>query len=169
MFWAEAPPSLSEEAQRQKNSRLLLGELMLQAGVITNEQMLQALAQQKKTKTRFGEALVSLGILSREIIDEFLQMQERVSTFDLSRVIVDIQLVQKLGLEFCAGRRILPLQKENFQGRSLLTLVMANPADQATLDRVQQAADCHVLPGRASEQDILGALEAQVPPYSRRP
>lgn len=163
MFWAEAPASLLEEAERLRNCRMLLGDLMLQAGVITEEQMARGLERQKQTGGRFGEALVSLDIVSQETIDGFLKMQERVSTFDLSHVIVDLILVHQLGVEFCRGKRILPLQKESFHGRTLLTLVMADPADQATLEQVQQAADCHVLPGRAAEQDILSVLEAQVP------
>jgi hypothetical protein len=163
MFWAEAPASLLEEAERLKNCHMLLGDLMRQAGVVTAEQMARGLAQQKLTGLRFGEALVSLDILSKETIDEFLRLQERVSTFDLSSVVVDLQLVQQLGVDYCRGKGILPLQKESFQGRTLLTLVMANPADQATLERVQQTAACHVLPGRASEHDILAVLKAQLP------
>ena len=163
MFWALAPASLVEEAERLKNCHMRLGDLMRQAGVITDEQLASGLKRQKETGIRFGEAMVSMNILSQETIDEFLRLQERVSTFDLSRVLVDLHLVQQLGVDFCLGKGILPLQKESFQGRTLLTLVMADPADQATLERVQQTADCHVLPGRASEQDILAVLKAQIP------
>ncbi len=163
MFWAEAPASLLEEAERLKNCHMLLGDLMRQAGVITGEQMACGLERQKETGVRFGEAMVSLNILSKDTIDEFLRLQERVSTFNLSGVTVDLQLVQQLGVDFCRGKGILPLQKESFQGRTLLTLVMADPADQATLERVQQTADCHVLPGRATQQDILAVLNAQIP------
>jgi type IV pilus assembly protein PilB len=163
MFWAEAPASLLEEAERLRNCRKRLGDLMLQAGVITKEQVTLGLEHQRRTGVRFGQAMVALNILSRETIEQFLRMQERVSTIDLSGVIIDLHLVQQLGVDFCRGKGILPLQKENFQGRTLLTLVMADPADQATLEWVQQTADCHVLPGRASEQDILAVLKAQLP------
>jgi len=163
MFWAEAPASLLEEAERLRSCRMRLGDLMQEAGVLTAEQVSRALEQQRSAGGRFGEALVTLNILTRETIERFLRMQESVSTIDLSHVIVDLPLVQQLGLEFCRGKGILPLQKESFQGRSLLTLVMADPADQDTLERVQQTAQCHVLPGKASELDILAVLKAQIP------
>ncbi len=163
MFWVEAPGSLLEEAERLKNCHMRLSDLMLQAGVITEEQVSRGLARQKQAGGLFGQAMVALKLLSSETIEEFLKMQERVSTIDLSGVVVNLPLVKQLGVDFCRGKGILPLQKENFQGRTLLTLVMANPADQVTLERVQQTADCHVLPGKASEQEILAVLMAQLP------
>jgi hypothetical protein len=78
-------------------------------------------------------------------------------------VTLNLRLVRLLGLDFCRGKRILPLEKEDFQGRTLLTLVMADPADQDTLEQVQQTAGCHVLPGHAPEGEILAALESQIP------
>lgn len=165
MFWAEAPGSLLEEAERLKNCHMRLSDLMLQAGVITEEQVSRGLARQKQAGGLFGQAMVALKLLSSETIEEFLKMQERVSTIDLSGVVVNLPLVKQLGVDFCRGKGILPLQKENFQGRTLLTLVMANPADQVTLERVQQTADCHVVPGKASEQEILAVLMAQLPTH----
>jgi hypothetical protein len=125
--------------------------------------MAQGLQRQKETGLRFGEAMISLNLISQEKLDEFLKIQEAVVRFDVSRVTLNLPLVQQLGVEFCRGKRILPLGKETFQDRTLLTLVMADPTDNETIDRVQQAAACHVVLGRAPENEILAVLDAQVP------
>ena len=163
MFWAEAPECLLQEGERLRNCRLRLGDMLVRAGLLTEEEMARGLQHQQASGGRFGEALLALGILDARTIQEFVQMQDKVSTFDLSRVHPDLHLARRLGVEFCRAKRILPLEKESFQGRTLLTLVMADPSDQDTLDQVQLTAGCHVLPGRAPEQEILAVLETLLP------
>jgi hypothetical protein len=162
-FWAEAPPALHKEQDILKDSRMLFGDILVRAGVITVEQLVAGLRHQKKTGQRLGDALVSLGFLGRDTLESFLQLQKTVVTFDLKGVVLDLGLVQALGVDFCRLKRVLPLERESFQGRTLLTVVMADPADTEIIDTVEGKTGCHVVVGRAPEEKILAVLDAQCP------
>ena len=162
-FWKGAPPKLLEERAALKEARLLLGDMLVRAGVISTDQLLQALKQQKKDECRLGDALISLGFLTKGRIEEFLKMQKSVVTFDVGRVILDLGLIRQVGVEFCRRKRILPLEKETFKNQALLTLAMANPADTETINRVQKMSGCHVVAGRSPEEDLLEALRTHFP------
>jgi hypothetical protein len=162
-FWAEAPEALRKEQEILKDSRMLFGDILVRAGVISVEQLVAGLRHQKKTSQRLGDALVSLGFMSRETLESFLQLQKTVVNFDLSGVILDLGLVQTLGADFCRLKRLLPLEQESFQNRTLLTVVMADPSDTETIHAVERKKSCHVVVGRATEKEILALLDAQCP------
>jgi len=162
-FWRDAPKELLEERVALKGARLLLGDMLVRAGVISVDNLVQGLKLQKAQNIRLGDALISLGFLTKERMDEFLRVQQAVVSFDLSRVILDLSLIRQIGVEFCRRQRILPLEKDSFKSRTLLTLAMANPADADTINRVQRMSGCQVVAGRAAEEKILEALHAHFP------
>jgi len=162
-FWRGAPPELLEERTALKQARLLLGDMMVRAGVISMDQLVQGLKLQKAQGLRLGDALISLGFLTKERMEEFLRVQQSVVSFDLSRVFLDLSLIRQIGVEFCRRQRILPLEKDSFKNRTLLTLAMANPADADTINRVQRMSGCQVVAGRATEEKILEALHTHFP------
>ncbi len=62
--------------------RLMLGEMLVQAGHITDKQLKQALAEQKKTGEKLGETLIRLGLLTSRQLECLLdfQMNQSVAT-----------------------------------------------------------------------------------------
>jgi len=162
-FWRAAPPELLDERKALKEARLLLGDMLVRAGVISMDQLVQGLKLQKAQGLRLGDALISLGYLTKERMEEFLRVQQSVVSFDLSRVFLDLSLIRQIGVEFCRRQRILPLEKDSFKNRTLLTLAMANPADADTINRVQRMSGCQVVAGRAAEEKILEVLHTHFP------
>lgn len=69
-----------------------MGEILLRAGVVTEEQLLKAIARQQQSGERLGEALVNLGFVSSE---------------DVARA-----LAEQLGLPFLPGKRLLVPPKD---------------------------------------------------------
>src|SRR5208337_1943733 len=62
--------------------RLMLGEMLVQAGHITEKQLKQALAEQKQTGEKLGETLIRLGLLTSRQLECLLdfQMNQSVAT-----------------------------------------------------------------------------------------
>ncbi|MGD8377629.1 MAG: hypothetical protein PVF68_15960 [Acidobacteriota bacterium] len=162
-FWRDAPPALLEERRALRESRLLLGDMLVRAGVITTDQLLQALVRQKQEGGRVGDALVALGYLTKERIDEFVRVQHSVVTFDINPAALDLTLVREVGVAFCRRNRILPLERETLQNRTLVTLAMADPADTETIQQVQGRCACQVVAGRAADDAIRAGLDACFP------
>lgn len=166
-FWRDAPAALLEERRALRESRLLLGDMLVRAGVITTDQLLQALVRQREEGGRVGEALVALGFLTKERIDEFVRVQHSVVAFDINPAAIDLELVREVGVAFCRRNRVLPMERETLQNRTLVTLAMADPADAGTIHQVQQRCACQVVAGRASGDAILAGLHACFPDPDR--
>lgn len=63
---------------RPVRRRLMLGELLLQSGVITSDQLAQALEMQKRSGKRLGEILEEEGLVSRELLEAKIREQQAV-------------------------------------------------------------------------------------------
>jgi type IV pilus assembly protein PilB len=161
-FWNAAPDELKEDLSTLGRSKLPIGELLIRANQLTTSQLLAALKEQKRRggQTRIGEILVDLGFVSRENIDYFLRHQQSVATFDLQKVAPRRDLIDKIGLDLCLRKKILPLEWEVFRDRPMLTLAMASPGDAGTIDQVQSLTQAQVIPGLAPEEEILRHLRA---------
>jgi MSHA biogenesis protein MshE len=65
-------------------SKLRLGDLLIEQGLITSEQLAAALAQQKRTGRRLGLVLIELGITSELAIARALSLQLRIPYLELT-------------------------------------------------------------------------------------
>jgi len=105
--------------------RKRLGDLLVEEGIITEQQVEQALAAQKATGRKLGATLIDLGFLSETQMLTFLSQQLDLPLIDLSRANVDVEAVQLLPEVHARRLRALVI------GRNLDTLrvAMSDPAD----------------------------------------
>lgn len=138
--------------------RKRLGEMLRDAGILTNEQLEIALEEKKRSKERLGKILVDLGFTTEGIILDFLGSQLNIPYMNLDDI--DIQQfdskVRKDVLEGLVRRHlILPVVKE---GKSI-TVAMADPLDVFALDDMKKATGCDIKPVIATESMIRSAIE----------
>jgi len=62
-----------------QRSRPLLGELLIQHGLITREQLEEALLRQRSTFKYIGEILIDMGALNRRDLMRMLELQHQLS------------------------------------------------------------------------------------------
>ena len=148
---------------------MLIGEMMVRAGVITTTQLLAALNLQKSDGRRLGEILVDTGSLPPERLEKFLNSQHTVAAVDLARARVDAMMLRRLGVEQCLTERILPLEAEAFRDRHIMTLVMADPSNMAPVERVMEITGYQVIPGIAAAEAIEAAIRSIFPQGSASP
>ena len=79
---------------RPASSPRPLGELLLEARLITSEELEAALEKQSKSKLRLGEALVDLGFVSEEQILPFMQRQLNLPATKLREGMIDPLVVR---------------------------------------------------------------------------
>ena len=168
-FWRDAPETLREETRTLAQSRMLIGEMLVRAGVITTTQLLSALNLQKTDGRRLGEILVDSGSLPPERLERFLHSQHTVAAVDLARARVDAMMLRRLGVDQCLEERILPLEAEAFRDRHIMTLVMADPSNSASVERVMAVTGYQVIPGVAAAGAIEAAIRSIFPQGSASP
>ena len=123
-----------------------LGDTLMRDGLLSREQLKQALVEQKLTKHRLGFVLVKLGLVPELEITKVLARQFRMPAVDLSRFEVDPKILKLVPGDMATKGVVLPLKRE---GRTLTVAGIAIPAVQAALDF--RAID-------------LGQFGAQLPP-----
>ena len=75
-------------------AHIRLGELLIDAGVLKEEQLKKALTIQKETKSRLGDILLESKMITNEELIDALQMQLGIDFIDLSTITVPVELAR---------------------------------------------------------------------------
>jgi type IV pilus assembly protein PilB len=132
-----------------------LGEILLREGLVTREQLAQALAEQKNTKHRLGYVLVKLGLVQELEITKVLARQYRMPAVDLSRFEVDPKIIKLVPADMATKSVVLPLKRE---GRTL-TVAMADPTDLGLLEDLKFITRFDLFPVIAGEYTLRNLIE----------
>jgi type IV pilus assembly protein PilB len=135
-----------------------LGGLLVDAGLITGDQLRQALDLQKAKGGRLGDLLLDLRFLSRESLLAFLGDKCGVSTVSLSEYgAVPADVLALLPEPIARRSRMIPLRREG----DTLTVAMADPLDVFLTDDLRLLTGCRIHAVVASEEEIRSAIEAR--------
>jgi type IV pilus assembly protein PilB len=132
-----------------------LGEILLREGLVTREQLGQALTEQKNTKHRLGYVLVKLGLVQELEITKVLARQYRMPAVDLTRFEVDPKIIKLVPAEMATKSIVLPLKRE---GRTL-TVAMADPTDHGLLEDLKFITRFDLFPVIAGEYTLRNLIE----------
>jgi type IV pilus assembly protein PilB len=132
-----------------------LGEILLREGLVTREQLAQALTEQKNTKHRLGYVLVKLGLVQELEITKVLARQYRMPAVDLSRFEVDPKIIKLVPADLATKSVVLPLKRE---GRTL-TVAMADPTDLGLLEDLKFITRFDLFPVIAGEYTLRNLIE----------
>jgi type IV pilus assembly protein PilB len=137
----------------QPNRRL--GDLLVAEGLITPEQLKQALAQQKGKADKLGAVLVRLGFISEEQLIGFLSRQYGIPSITLSNLDVDADTLRLVPVTIARKYDVLPVKRIN----STLTLAMADPTNVFALDDIAFSTNLQILPVVAPQAAIRKAID----------
>jgi len=135
--------------------RKKIGEILIEAGYITEEQLEKALKEQAVTGEKLGEILIKKGWIGKEELDQSLAKQIGVSRFDLSSYIVDPEVVRLVPEHLARQYKLIPV----FKVENTLTIAMVDPTNVFIIDELQRATECMVEPVLADEMSIHRAHE----------
>ncbi|HPD18185.1 MAG: Flp pilus assembly complex ATPase component TadA [Candidatus Goldbacteria bacterium] len=134
---------------RPKN--MLIGEMLVEEGIITKEQLKDALEEQKKTGEKIGEILIRMGYISKEILWTFLGYQMGVPYINLDEITNIRQDVLKLIPEqLIRSEKLIPVNK---QGK-VLTVAMSDPLNFLVIDDLKATTRCEIDARLSSPDDI---------------
>ena len=112
--------------------RKRLGDLLVEEGVISNDQLMAALKNQKSKGIKLGASLIDLGYINEEQLLKFLAKQLNIPFYDLSKVKIDPAAVQLIPEVQARRLRALCIHAEPDRA----TVVMSDPADLNAMDSV---------------------------------
>ena len=132
-----------------------LGDLFVREGLITDQQLQEALADARTSGTRIGYSLVKLGFVAEEELTRMLAKQYRVPAVDLDKVTVDEKILKLIAAEVAHKHLVLPLRR---MGR-MLTVAMTNPTDFSAIDDLKFITKLDIEPVIVGEYTLRKHLE----------
>jgi len=110
-----------------------LGEILVQAGKITPEQLNVALRKQKQVAKRLGAVLIEEGYITDNELAKTLSLQYKVSSIDIKTEDADGSLVSLIPPDMAQRYEIFPIRRK---GKKLI-LGVVNPGDLEAIDAVE--------------------------------
>jgi type IV pilus assembly protein PilB len=133
-----------------------LGEMLLEAKLITPEDLTAAIAEQRKSGQLLGATLIKMGLVTEQALLQQLQRQLGLQLIDLNDTAVDEQALAKVKEELAKKHGALPIEIE---GRSTLVIAMADPLNVAALEDLRFQSGMYIRPVLASSSAIAEAIE----------
>ncbi|MFW5775105.1 MAG: GspE/PulE family protein [Chitinivibrionales bacterium] len=147
--------------QIELDQRKRLGEILVDQGLISPQQLQHGLDEQKRSHEQLGKCLISLGYISENKLIDVLSAQLDIQHVVLDNFSFSPKLLKKLPEEMVRKYKVIPL----FEQGGVITVAMADPTNLRTIDHLKFKTGCEVEPVIASEQSILAAIEQN---YSNR-
>lgn len=119
-----------------------IGEQLVSAGIITQEQLAQAFTFQKEVGGTLGEVLTKLGFVGADDLLKALGAQLGQGWINLAQVEVPREVLGLLKYDSVRAHRMLPISR---QGRELV-LGMVDPTDFQAIEEAQFQSGCTVRP-----------------------
>jgi hypothetical protein len=136
-----------------------LGDLLLRAGVVTQDQLQRALDQQERWGGKLGTILVRMGALSEDLLVKALSRQLNIPRADLSQINIPPPLRSRLTREVCEEYGVIPVRYDS--ERRAVLLAVSDPFNVVVLDDLSRRINLRVEPLLAGEQAILEAIAVQ--------
>ena len=134
--------------------QIMLGDKLLNEGLITSAQLDKALEEQKKIKEKLGETLIKLGYVSHDDLLPILANHIGVQCMRINYNELEDKLAEILPEDFLRKNTIYPVKKEN----NKLVVAMANPTNVFLIDEIQMRAKQTIKPVLALKDEIEEAI-----------
>lgn len=131
-----------------------LGDVLFDAGLVTEDQIEHALSEQKTTKRRLGDELIAEGIITEAGLIEALQMQLGVEFIDLSQVDLDPEMSRVVSKNVARQYNVVPVRTTPDE----VYLAMSDPLNFMAIEAVKHATRKRVVPMVAMHDAIMRAI-----------
>jgi type IV pilus assembly protein PilB len=133
-----------------------LGHMLIEADLLTEEQLKQALLDQVRSSIKLGQFLIRKGLVSEQQMVEMLSEQLKIEKYHPDKYPLDLSLTQVIPLEYAQKYQIAPLKKK---GR-LLTICTTDPLDINALDAIEMLTNYEVEPSVGTEREVVQLISS---------
>ena len=142
--------------------RKKLGEILVGGGLLTRQQLEEALPFQKKSRMKLGQFLVREGIVNESQIVDLVSSQLGIEKYRPENYAIDTDLVNFLPADVAYKYQAAPLKKNGM----LLSIAMVDPLDINAMDAIELYTNCEVEAIICSEQHLNHLLSSLYGTYA---
>ena len=137
-----------------KQDEIDFGDDLVRRGVITAEQLEEAVNRLSVKKESLRSSLVSLRILSVEDHDKARAVYAGIPYISLANYYADLQVLMLIKEQFASSELVFPL----FRTDTAIAVAISDPTNLVTLDQIRSDTGLEVQPYYAAEQAIIEAI-----------
>jgi type IV pilus assembly protein PilB len=136
-----------------------LGEILVEDGRASAEDVKRALDLQAQVGGRVGRLLVAMGIVAEEVLVEALSRQLRIPKVSLRGRTAGPGLTALVPYDLARRHTLLPVALSRNGDTEVLYVATADPTDKAGIEQVSAACGREVVPVLAPYDELTAALE----------
>ncbi len=131
------------------------GEILIELGLITEQQLQYALLTQKTKKAKIEEILVGLGFVTKKQIVDALARRLKLPIISCKDTVISDALLKLVPIDIARKQLVLPIEKKDHT----LVLAMSDPLDYGTIDHIAFMTKLRVSPVISYEWEIIKAID----------
>lgn len=131
-----------------------LGDILVENGIISGEQLAAALQEQQKSKRKLGDLLITHGYITEQQLIEVLEFQLGIPHVNLFKYQIDPAITQIIPESMAKRYQVLPLMKEGGK----LMVAMADPLDYYAIEDLRMSTGFRIEPAISSREELQRAI-----------
>jgi type IV pilus assembly protein PilB len=124
--------------------QILLGELLRKMGVISEDELNEALQEHKKSGEKLGQILVKKGIVTSSALIDSVCIQLGITKIHPKKDMIDRDLLNTANESYFRKKRVVPLRLD--KEKRILMVVMEDPTDSETIGDLQKMFNAAIEP-----------------------
>lgn len=135
--------------------RKRIGDLLVESGLISEEQLKNALREQKELNMRLGDVLITRNYITEQQLIEVLEFQLGIPHIQLYRQKIETKIINIIPQRLAEQHQVLPIRTEG----NKLILAMADPLDYFAIDELRMTTGFRIEPTIASKDELQRAIK----------
>ncbi|RKP57214.1 type II secretion system protein GspE [Cohnella endophytica] len=131
-----------------------LGDLLVDSGIISDEDLQRALVEQRQTKQKLGDLLINQGYITEQQLIEVLEFQLGIPHVSLFKYQIDPSVAQIIPESLAKRFMAIPIKKEG----SKLLVAMADPLDYFAIEEMRMTTGFRIEPAISSKEELQRAI-----------
>ena len=136
-----------------------LGEVLVQRGLVTREQLDEALARQRAGGHRIGELLLRMGAITQEQLSWALSEALRIPLVELSDETVDVEVARTLPESVLRRHEAVPVLRVGDE----LTVLLSDPTNRQAAIELEALSGSRVTVALAAREAVLHFIDLAFP------
>lgn len=135
-----------------------IGEMLIEEGVISEDNLKEAIKHQQKFGGKLGEKFIELGFINEVTLLKVLSRQYNVPCADLTKVKLQKAIIDRISPEVAKKHHVIPLAEKESGGKKTLFLAMWDLSNMLAIEDVEFCTNLAVKPVIATISQVDAAI-----------
>lgn len=149
---------IAQSEPKAEKPKLRLGEQLIQAGLLSDDQLQVALTEQRSSGKMLGTLLAEMGFITESMLGEFLAESSGTERFDAKSAMLDAELIRKVPKDIAIRHKALPVSIDD---DGVVKLAMADVYNIIAIDQIRRylPRNAKIDPLFSTESEILELVD----------